>query len=223
MTWFSCMTRWQFPFSRYNNSIDGHSQTFCSWQDYDKILRNLFLTRLIWSLQSHWILSWGLKTSMIFTSVLNLRLQFVIPCLIYLSLLHWNLKIPEGGFDAKKEEMAVEEYGEVKRNFWPHHPTQLIMHLQVFPISVSITNVTWVALFLLFHYTTEWWSPLSIMLGKVSHVRDHLAHPAGLAWCLTQHNNGQGLHHSMTLRSAATIDSMVLRKIGVDQHTHFGH
>jgi len=27
------------------------------------------------------------------------------------------LKIPEGGFDAKKEEMAVEEYGEVKRNF----------------------------------------------------------------------------------------------------------
>ncbi len=54
---------------------------------------------------------------MIFTSVLNLRLQFVIPCLIYLSLLHWNLKIPEGGFDAKKEEMAVEEYGEVKRNF----------------------------------------------------------------------------------------------------------
>jgi hypothetical protein len=62
----------------------------------------------------------GLKTSMIFTLVLNLLLQFVIPCLIYLSLLHWNLKIPEGGFDAKKEEMAVEEYREVKREISDH-------------------------------------------------------------------------------------------------------
>jgi hypothetical protein len=40
MTWFSCMTRWQFPFSRYNNSIDGHSQFFVP----DKIMTRFLET-----------------------------------------------------------------------------------------------------------------------------------------------------------------------------------
>ncbi len=182
MTWFSCMTRWRFPFSRYNNSIGGHSQFFCSWQDFAKLVPYKINMELAISLnfklgvENKYDIYFSFEPAFaICDPMFDL---FISPALELED--SWRWIWCQDGRDGSRRVWR----GEEKLLTTP--PASQLMHLQVFPISISITNVTWVALFLLFHYTMEWWSPLSIMLGKVSHMPGHLAHPAGLAWCLTQ-------------------------------------